>query len=238
MILNGEVLFDQVNSGGYYTSSSVEQYGPDRFRYMGAGTGQFKLQRSNTAPVGFLHSLQVYMPSTVSLGAVHNDNYHIELPIEGIDIRALKWGTPEAEDLTIQFQFASSVNGDYSFTAMEGTNSLHYCTSFSYTSGGGFQKCSIAIPAQTGRTWQYGLGTYGLKFLFDLGSGSDYEAVPNVWGAAGSWRVAGTVRFIEHANSALYIAAIQDDIGDVALPFRYVNYDDQLRYINTANSRF
>lgn len=239
-ILNGEFFFDQKNAGAWYTSSSTENYGPDRFRYMGAGTGKFLFRRtSSAAPVGFIYSGQIYA-QTVSSGSVHNDNYHIEIPIEGIDIRELEWGTANAKDLTVQFQFASSVNGQYSITCMEGTNSLHYVTSINYTGGGAFQSFAITFPACTSGVWQSTtLGAYGLKVLVDLGSGSDYEAAsPNVWGAAGSWRVAGSARFIENSGAVIYLAAFQSDVGSSALPFRFVNYDDQLRYINTANSRF
>lgn len=237
MILNGEFLVDTVNGGAIYTSSSVEKFGIDRFRYMGKGTGQFTFRRSATAPIGFQNSGQIYI-TVPSAGSVGDDNYHIEIPIEGIDIRKLKWGTSNAENLTIQFMFANSVNGNYSLCVMEGRNSLHYLTTFSYSSGGGFQKIEITIPGCTTGSWQSGaLNTYGLKIIFDLGSGANYEAPPNVWGPNGSWRVGDTVRQIEHPFSAMYIAAIQDDIGNVALPFRFVNYDDQLREINIANAR-
>ena len=231
-LLNGEMIFDKQEGAPYY-SSAVESRCLERLRFMGKGSGQFSVRRSDTAPAGFMHACQVAI-ITPSAGMVHDDNYHLEWPVEGVDMRGLMWGTSSAVDLPISFQFAASVNGDYSITIMEGRNTIHYVTTIAYNAGGGFQQFNIVIPACTSGSWQSNtLSTYGLKLLLDLGTGSDYESAPNQWLPYGAWRAPNSVRLIDHAGAACYIAALQAEPA----PFIFVDYDDQQRYINTANTR-
>lgn len=244
MLVNPEVLFDQVKegAGGYGSIPNEEHYGPDGFRFQGTGNGFFNAgafftRKVTTAPAGFSNSLQV---QTVSVNTVptHNDNFHIEIPIEAVRSRLLEFGTANAKTFTYQFQMAASTNGTYSLGFMNGINSRFYVTTFNYTGAGNFQQFAITVPGDTAGTWSTSAGTFGLKIIHDLGTGSDYTTTASTgWAPGAFWKVTGSYSLTQHA-AAIFLTAFQIDVGSVAQPFRYIPYEDQLslcqRYVNKS----
>lgn len=226
MILNGEVLFDQVNEGGQYTSNATEKYGPDQWRFAGVGTGSWNFRRTSSIFPGFAKALQATIVTPqASISA--SDNHHIEHAIEGYRIRKLKWGTAAAVPLTLQFWINTTVPGDYSLAVLNGTNTVFYLTTFNVASTGNHQ-IAVTIPACTIGTW-VDTSLFGLKFIWDLGWGSSFESgVTGAWTVGSGFRKPGTVALIQNSGAVMYLGGFQDDIGTSALPFRYRQFDQQL----------
>lgn len=227
MVLNGEVLFDQVNEGAFYTSGATEKYGPDQWRFAGTGTAVWNFRRTVTAPPGFQRALQAVV-TTNQATLLSTDNNHIEHAIEGYRIRKLKWGTPDAQPLTLQFIINSTVTGDYSLAFLNGTNTVFYLTTFNIPVAGAWTPITITIPGCTIGTW-VDTSLFGLKYIWDLGWGSDFESsVTGAWTSGSGFRKPGTVALVKTLGAVLYIAAIQDDVGTRAMPFRYKPHGEQL----------
>jgi len=188
------------------------------------------VQRSAEAPVslGFSKSIKVQVV-TQSSGSVSDDNYHLEFPVEGSRSKVLGWGSAGAKDITIQFQFDSTINGLYTYTIMEGRNLMSYRATFNYTGSGANQTITATIPGATSGSWQTDKAVFGLKALIDLGTGSGYEGAAGSWTANGKWRVPGTVRFIDHPGAIMHVTGLQSDIGGTALPFRFLTDDEYLK---------
>lgn len=239
ILTNPEVIFDQIKegAGGYLSTPGFENYGPDGFRYQGTGNGTFFIRRVTTAPTGFSNSLQV-QTTVVNATPAHDDNYHVEIPIEAVRSRLLEFGTANAKTFTYQFQMAASTNGTYSVGFMNGINSRFYVAAFSYTGSGNFQQITITVPGDTAGTWSTAKGEFGLKIIHDFGTGSDYTTAASTgWAPGAFWKATGSYSLIAH-SAAVFLTAFQIDIGSVAQPFRYVPYEDQLllcqRYLNKS----
>jgi len=230
LILNGDFSFDQNKEGGWYTSSATEVYGPDQWRYAGASSGVFQIRtQSSAVPVGTQKALQINV-TTANSSPTSTDNNHIEYPIEGSKIRNLRWGTALAMPLAFQFKFAASINGTYSLAFMNGDNSLSYVTSFAYAGSNSFVNYSMVIPGPTTGTWTSDTASFGLKVIFDLGTGSTYEATSlSSWNAAAKWAVSGSVKLASTLSASMYIADVQADPGSIILPFRFYDTARHLR---------
>jgi len=233
MILNGAMVFDQNKEGGAYSSTSVEVYSLDQWRYAGDGAGGvFTVQRTASSAPGFPFSLNMVVTTQqASLGSTAN--FHLEYPIEGNSIGRLKWGTANAETVALSFWAWASTTGDYSVALMEGTNSRSYVTSFTISSASTWEKKTIIIPGDTSGTYQTGAGTFGLKVLWSLGVGSTYStSTTEAWQGAAYWNKTGTNQLIQQANGqGLYVTGVQLEVGNAATPFEHLEPTAELNLL-------
>lgn len=237
LILNPEMIFDQVNEGAAYTSSVNEIYGLDQWRHSSAphNTATYTVQRVTDAPPGFQNSMK-FTTTVAKVSAVHDDHDHIEHPIEGYKIRGLHLGTSDMPYMGLQFWAKASIAGLYSVTLMDGFDTCTCVKGYYLSAPNQWTLIKIIYPPTTLGNWfnatQQTTG-FGLKIMWDLGSGSDFVA-PSVdaWNAGPYWKFPGSVSLTQNAGATLQITGAQLDIlPDVTSsipPFRYIGYAQQL----------
>lgn len=244
IIINKSVQVDQTWEGNTANADGsnnphpgasrvTETYGPDNWR-LGAdiGTGNFTGQRAllgsvPNSPGTWLLCTTTVIDATPAAG----NHYHVEIPVEGNRIPQIGFGTSFAQPFTVQFWYSSNANGLRALAAAEGnTNSLTCVKTFNYTASPGVpQFFTLTFPAITTGSWSIAAATIGLKFLFDLGSGSNFEtASPDVWNSGFFLRTAACVHDISTLSRQALFTNFQCDVGNVALPFRNVSYAQDL----------
>lgn len=222
-VVNGECLFDQIKEGGVYTAGIAAHYTLDQWRCEATGTPNFTIQRSSTAPTGFQNSILFTTNTSGSPGA--SDGCNIEQVVEGPYIRDFNYGTAAALTLTFSFWVRASITGTYSISFLNQAANRAYVSTYVVNSANTFEKKTVTFVGDITGTWVTTPGSFGMKIVWDAGSGSSVTtSTLNSWQAGGLWKATGSVSLVANAGATLYITGAQLEIGSVATSFEYVPY--------------
>jgi hypothetical protein len=225
-IINGDMRIDQRNAGASVSvTTSTSGYFLDRwFYYNGTGVGNFTLQQSTTAPVGFVNSILFTVTATdSSLGS--GDYYLISQKIEGNNISDLAWGTANAKTVTLSFWVRSSVTGTFGGVLRNGGNTRFYSFSYSISAANTWEQKSITIVGDTTGTWLTNNGI-GLEVIFSLGTVLVQAA--GSWTSTASLGATGETNLMATNGATWYITGVQLEVGSVATPFERRPYGTEL----------
>lgn len=232
-ILNGAMRFDQNQEGSiYYIGVNTEHYTLDQWRICGGtlGAGRLTAQRESIDFNGFDYCLQ--LASTTQQTVLNStDNLHIEYPIEGSRIASWKFGTSNAESLTLSFWVVATQAGDYSICLMNGVNTRSYVTSFNVPTASAWTYVTVTIPGDTVGTWNVSECVFGAKVIWSLGVGSSATApTSEIWNSAAYWNKAGTNQLIQYpANNCLYLTGVQLELGTSATDYEHRDLSEELK---------
>lgn len=225
-IINGDMRVDQRNSGNAITPTS-SAFTVDRW---GAGIPQaskLTFQQVSSFVGGFKSSLKASVASQYS--PIAGDTFTLYQGIEGFDCEDLKWGTSDAETVTLSFWFESDIVGTYCVTLRNKDANRNYVATFVYASANTPQFMTIIIPGDTTGTWFLD-NSVGIYILFDLGSGaSSVESNPNQWTTSQTLRTSSAIILVDQVvTSHINITGIQLEKGNRATRFEYIPYAQQL----------
>jgi hypothetical protein len=137
---------------------------------------ELKRDSTNLTPAG--------KPSLIctilATAAVANGSLFYEQKIEGLRVADLSWGTADAKQVILRFQFWSSAVGIFSVAVQNAASSAtrSYITTINVTVPNSWQLYTLVIPGDTTGTWVKD-NTCGLKFLISmLGVANTYAGVP------------------------------------------------------------
>ena len=230
IIINGAMQISQrsasvtgITGDGYYTLDRWDS----RINTMGTWTQS----QSTDVPTGagFATSLKMDC-TTADASPAAGDNVRFFYAIEGQDLQQLKYGTADAEQLTLSFWVKATKTGVNVVTLYQddGTKSI----SGTYTIG-------------TTNTWEYKTLTFvgntadviandntrGLLCIWQLGAGSDRTSgtLRTTWTAyAVADEAVGQVNNADSTSNDWYITGVQLEVGTVATPFEHRSYGQEL----------
>jgi len=227
-IINGAMVIDQRNAGASVSVSTSGVYVLDRWKNRAFGGGVFSVQQSSTAPAGFTNST-LYTVTTADSSIAAGDNYWIIQEIEGYNVADLNWGTANAKTITISFWVRSSVTGTFNVALCNGTAyDRSYVTTYTINSANTYEYKTVTIAGDTTGTWGTTNGG-GITLIFNLGSGTDYQATANTWVAGFKQATAGSTNWIATNGATLYITGVQLEVGSSATGFEYRQYTTELQ---------
>jgi hypothetical protein len=225
-IINGAMVMDQRNAGSSFTTTTANLYSLDRWRTTASLNNKYSVQRSTTAPTGFVSSLLVTSLTSTSLDS--GDYFGINQFVEGNNTTDLSWGTANAKTVTLSFWVRSSLTGAFGGAIRTGDGS-NYSYPFTYTinSANTWEQKSIVIPGPTAGTW--GTGTaVGLDVWFSIGSGATYTGTANAWAASNLINSTGSTNLLATNGATWYVTGVQLEVGLSATSFEYLNYGNEL----------
>jgi hypothetical protein len=183
------MVIDQRNNGASVTPANGA-YTLDRWWHQLSQASKISVQRSTTAPAGFINSALITSLSAYSVGV--NDYFNIIQIIEGFNVSDLGWGTANAQTITVSFWVRSSLTGTFGGAILNNSQARAYPFSYTISSANTWEQKLVTIPGDTTGTWLTD-NSGGLRLSFGLGVGANYSAT------AGSWQ-SGSLSFFNRRN--------------------------------------
>jgi hypothetical protein len=223
-IINGGMVIDQRNAGASVTPTG-NTYTLDRW-FAGLNVAsKFSVQRSTTAPTGFINS--VLITSTSAYSVLSADRFAFSQFIEGFNTADLAWGTASAKTVTLSFWVRSSLTGTFGGALQNNASDRSYPFTFTINAANTFEYKTVTIAGDTTGTWltdnQIGIGV-----RFSLGTGTTYSGTAGAWAGADYRSATGAVSLVGTNGATLYITGVQLEAGSTATSFDYRDYGREL----------
>ena len=232
LIINGAMQVAQrgtsatgVTSGGHETV--------DRFRTGYNGTPdelEFTHEQSTDAPTGFSNSFKLTV-TTAETTLAADERVRLQQRIEGQNLQHLKYGTSDAEYLTLSFYVKSNVTGTYGIHFDNRDSSRSANASYTINAANTWEKKTVSIAGDTTGTFNNDKGR-SLDVCWVLAAGTDYTSGT----FATSWESdtdannapSGQVNLIDTVSNSWQITGIQLEVGEQATPFEHRSFGDEL----------
>ena len=225
-IINGAMVIDQRNAGASASLTSSQTYFVDRFFGVEDTDGTMTIQRSTTAPTGFINSLLMTTTSAdASLGATQI--CYVGQKIEGLNVADLGWGTASAATVTLSFWVRSSLTGTFGGALANAAFNRSYPFTYTINSANTFEYKTITIAGDTTGTWPTDNGT-SFQLIFGLGVGSTYSGTAGAWAGTGYLSATGATSVIGTNGATFYITGVQLERGSTASSFEYRSHGAEL----------
>ena len=232
LIINGAMMINQ----RYGTSSATvsDAYVLDRFKFKENHGGAASINRdafpvSDNQPAGFRYAMQIAC-STADTSLTSNEHSVIMHMVEGYNIGGTKFGTPNAENMTLSFWVKTNAPGTYSVALKNGSQNRCQIKEYQVSGGLVWQKIVLTYSGCTDGTWDDGNGI-GMKLEFGLAGGQASYATSdlNTWKTSNLFLSSNQRNFFNSTNNRFFITGIQLEIGNNATDFEHRPYAEELK---------
>ena len=238
LIFNGSMDLSQ--RYGTTATTITEGYSLDRWEFVEDTDGSATVAQTATVPTGkgFAKSLDVQVTGTDSSIAASQD-VRIVQKFEGQDLQVLKYGTSDAEKVTLSFHVKSSTTGTYSATLRHtNTSGTAYVNSltFSISSANTWEQKVLVFNGNTAQDIR-NTNTEGLRLEIYLAVGSNFTsgggANANSWTTGNTNRAsASNVNLMTSTDNDFFLTGIQLEVGEYSSttlpPFQFESFGDNL----------
>ena len=223
-IINGAMMIDQRNAGASVTPLNAA-YTIDRWFHQLSQASKISVQRSTTAPAGFINSALITSLSAYSVGV--NDYFNIVQAIEGLNLTDLGWGTANAQTVTISFWVRSSLTGTFGGSVLNSNQTRAYPFTYTISAANTWEQKTVTIAGDTSGTWLTDNGI-GLRLSFGLGVGSNFSSTAGAWAGGTYLSATGATSVVGTNGATFYITGVQLEKGSTATSFDYRPYGTEL----------
>ena len=238
LIINGSMDISQ--RYGTTATTITEGYSLDRWEFVEDTDGSATVAQTATVPTGkgFAKSLDVQVTGTDSSIAASQD-VRIVQKFEGQDLQVLKYGTSDAEKVTLSFHVKSSTTGTYSATLRHtNTSGTAYVNSltFSISSANTWEQKVLVFNGNTAQDIR-NTNTEGLRLEIYLAVGSNFTsgggANANSWTTGNTNRAsASNVNLMTSTDNDFFLTGVQMEVGEYTSstlpPFQHESFADNL----------
>jgi len=255
LIINGGM---QVSQRATSATTMTNAYATvDRFKGFSNGGGaftgeQYSMTASDIASTGQRKALKVLV-STADSSIAAADYYAIQYKFEGDDLQHLKYGTSDAETMTLSFFVKSDTTGTYLLTVdkiANGQTQYLLPQEFTISSADTWEKKTLTISPTAGSTslitgsaGVIGGGTgHGMSFYFGFAWGTSYHGTNNTWGTGTYGTNASANNFMSTVGNEFFLTGVQLEVGSQATAFEHRSFAEELalcqRYYQVKNGSY
>jgi len=232
LIINGDMRIAQrgtstngITGSGYFTV--------DRWDTGGVSFGTWTMSQDTDVPSGqgFSKSIK-WQCTTANTSLSANSFFDMHQSLEGQNLQHLKYGTSNAESLTLSFWVKSNKTGTYQYNLYSADNSGKAVNgSFTINVSDTWEKKTITYNGDTIDSLDNDNGR-SLDIQLIMVAGSDYTGgtSSSSWTAwTNSQRAPDlTVNLADSTSNYINITGVQLEVGDTATPFEHRPYDMEL----------
>ena len=231
IIINGDMSIAQ--RGTSFADSST--YNLDRFYFAKSNDGAVTVTQDTDVPTGqgFSKSLKVDVTTAdTSIGA--SQFGILGHRIEAQNLQYLKYGTANAETLTLSFWVKSNKTGTYCISLVKEDNTRYdYVAEYSISSASTWEKKTITIAPDSNIKAAGGAidnnNGIGFYLQFALANGSSRQGTNETWNTSTpSTGTSNQVNFLDSTSNEFYITGVQLEAGTTASDFEFLPHDVNL----------
>ena len=231
LIINGDMSIAQ---RGTSFSPTGDAYVLDRFKldYAGSPAVRYTITQDTDVPTGqgFAKSMKF---DVTTAEASPSATTRLWTRLEGQNLQQLKYGTSNAESLTLSFWVKSNLTGTFIFWLyQEDGSNRSISKSYTINSANTWEKKTITIDGDTSGQIDNdnGAGFRVVWFLTADQSAYGTSSLQTSWGSYDSTAVAtGQTNVGSSTSNEWYITGIQLEVGTSASDFEFLPYDVNLQ---------
>jgi len=231
IIINGDMSVAQRGTS-FATANSMTI---DRFRFDKSNDGDVTVTQDTDVPSGqgFVKSLKVDVTTAdTSIGA--SQYAFVTQRIEAQNLQYLKYGTANAETLTLSFWVKSNKTGTYCVSLVKIDNTRYdYIAEYSISSASTWEKKTITIAPDSNIQAAGGAidndNGIGFYLQFALADGSSRQGTNETWNTSTpATSTSNQVNFLDSTSNEWYITGTQLEVGTSASDFEFLPVDVNL----------
>jgi len=233
IIINGDMSIAQRGTSQASISSGTSYYTIDRYKTQVVNAGTWTQSQSTDVPSGqgFGYSLKMDCTTAdTSLGA--DDFLVVQQVAEAQNLQYLKYGTSNAESITMSFWVKSNKTGTYSIWLFADDNNKTISAPYTISSADTWEKKTITFVGDTISSITND-NDQGIRVYFVLAAGSNWTSgtTPTTWQSdSKSIRAPEqTVNLADSTDNEWYITGIQLEAGQTASEFEFLPVDVNLQ---------
>ena len=233
IIINGSMDIAQRGTSVSGITDGNTYHTVDRMRTQVVTAGTWTQSQSTDVPTGQGFSNSLKMDCTTadaSLGA--DDLVIVRQDIEGQNLQYLKYGTSNAESITMSWWVKSSKTGTYIIWLYhDGTSNRQISKSYTINSADTWEKKTITFAGDTAQAFANDNdGRLRMYFLLAAGSNSQSGTLATSWeDYVKANRAVGQVNLGDSTSNEWYITGVQLEAGTTASDFEFLPVDVNLR---------
>lgn len=228
LIINGAMQVAQRGTSATGIGTAVGYNTVDRWRFADASnpTGRFTETQSTDAPEGFGFSRKFEV--TTNDGSVDdNEMQYTDQFIEAQNLQLLKYGTSNAESITLSFYVKSSVASTMGVRITHEDGGGSYGAVYTINATNTWERKTITVPGNTSTAINNDTGR-GLRIAFGLSVGADNAGSNSTAWGNGSLFGAHTNTFVGTANATWQVTGVQLEVGTSASDFEHLSFAEEL----------
>jgi hypothetical protein len=228
LIINGAMQVAQRGTSTTGISSGASYYTSDRWNFSVGTGGTWTATQSTTAPEGFSNSYKLEC-TTANASLSSGSLAVLQQAIEGQNLQHLKYGTANAETITMSFWVRSAKTGTYIAEIYGIDNARQISKSYTIDSADTWEKKTIVFEGDTVGSLDND-NNVSFWCIFWLAAGTDFTSgtLSTTWTAnTNANRVVGQVNLADTVGNNIYITGVQLEVGSVATPFEHRSYGEE-----------
>ena len=232
LIINGDMRIAQRGT----SVSGITMFGyltVDRWKHDNYNAGIWTMSQDTDVPTGqgFANSLK--MTCTTAQASLPADaRLQQAYRIEGQHLQHLKYGTSNAESLTLSFWVKTNKTGTYVINLNDLDNNKNIGSQYTVSSANTWEKKTLTFVGNTSDNFDNdNNASLVIEFWFGAGTNFTTGTPPTTWTTIDSTTRAGgiTVNLADSTSNYINITGVQLEVGDTATPFEVMPYDMELQ---------
>jgi hypothetical protein len=231
LIINGNMAVAQRGT----SETTASGYGTvDRFR-CAFDSGAVTATQDTSVPTGYGFAKSWKLDTTTAVTSITANHLGTaQYRFEGQDLQLLKFGTANAEKITVSFWVKSTKIGTF-ICELENTDSSRTCSqAYTVSVTNTWEQKIVNFPADTTGTFTNDNGE-SLRITWFLFAGTDYTSgtLATTWeSTTAANRCVGQVNALDSTSNDFLLTGIQMDVGEYTSstipPFQHESYGDNL----------
>jgi len=241
IIINGEQKIWQRGTSISSPAGTGLIFGSDRWMFEeGCGELVATVSRSADTPVGegFQYSAQINVDTVES--TISGDFAQYMYFVEGYDAAHLEWGTAHAKPVTLSFWFKTTVSGDH-YVTINSSGGVDTWSTVIHSPTNAWKKHVVTIDPPTSGTW---LNDHRRGIEIRIGLCNSSSVAVSDWdkwyyggGAYNGFSTAHSNLILTQNNKA-WLTGVQLEEGNVATPFEFRSYGEELALCERYYERY
>ena len=187
----------------------------------GSPEGRMTSTQANAATLLNGHNKALRMDCTTAESSVGTaEALTISHKIEGFNLQSLRYGTANAESITLSFWFRSPKTGKHCAGLYLSDTGYSHVKEFDISSANTFEYFSLTFSGNTGQTINDDSGS-GMIISFPLIAGGNFQATKDQWASGEDFATDEQQNLLDNTSNDVYVAGVQLQIGTSGTSFDY-----------------